>query len=406
MPSDIIEPSGGLATPVQPLDDPRRPAVSAVPSEASDATSTSSDELTLSLTQARPDPLLGEFNSPDQAADAPSQFVPPAAEGAHPAESSGREKSDSSRAAALNALSALHIDDSDTGAALLGGTLSITSKDALSNLNLNMAPVPVPERERSPSHRPLASGSAENNVADDEDEDDLEPAKGTSLATLLLASYASAVTLGLVWVLWTGRRVRDDVSDFVPVADARTDPGARAGKSRRVAPPKPIPAEHFAELGKTIRLGSIEATPLAITTGTVGLERNFNGRETKSGGEKALTLTLRLKNVSPDVVLAPLDEAFVRDRINADPDSFIEAGPTGATIAMFPLAVESEWSIVGQSFRELQPGEAFESKVVSAPDAAGKLTSPMCWRVRLRTDINHTDDLGVRFLPEAVKPGP
>ena len=85
-------------------------------------------------------------------------------------------------------------------------------------------------------------------------------------------------------------------------------------------------------------------------------------------------LTLRLKNVSPDVVLAPLDEAFVRDRINADPDSFIEAGPTGATIAMFPLAVESEWSIVGQSFRELQPGEAFEFIVVSAPDAAGKLT--------------------------------
>src|SRR5262249_24868181 len=150
--------------------------------------------------------------------------------------------------------------------------------------------------------------------------------------------------------------------------------------------------------GQTVRLGQVEATPVAITRGRVGLERNFARRERRWGGDGALILRLRLRNVSNDTILSPLDEAFVRDRVGADPDSFIEtAEEAGPVIPMFPLAVESEWSIVGQEFRELRPGEAFETVAVSAPGAAGRLAPEMTWRVRLRTDINHTDDLGVRF---------
>ena len=61
---------------------------------------------------------------------------------------------------------------------------------------------------------------------------------------------------------------------------------------------------------------------------------------------------------------------------------------------MFPLAVESEWSIVGQEFRELKPGESYETVVVSAPDALDHVAPEMTWRLRLRTDINQTDDPG------------
>ena len=73
---------------------------------------------------------------------------------------------------------------------------------------------------------------------------------------------------------------------------------------------------------------------------------------------------------------------------------------------MFALAVESEWSIVGQVFRELKPGEAFETLVVTVPNALSQKTDEMTWRIRLRTDINHTDDLGVRFHADQIKPGP
>lgn len=371
MPSDLTEPSGGAKPPHERSDDSLAPGAPVSPAGLS---STSGDDLSISLTEAPPDPLLGAFDAQVEA-----------------------DPTNSPRADALNALSALHVDSADKEVALLGGGLSVTSSDALANLNLNAPPIPTPRIERNHSDETIAS--------DDGEEDD-EPARVVSLGTLLLASYASAVTLGLVWVLWTGRRVREDVSEFVPIADSRTDPGERAVNSRRMAAPKPIPAEHSTVIGKTIRLGLIEATPLAITSGPIELERDFNGRETKPGGEKALKLRLRLKNVSTDVILAPFDEAFVRERINADPDSFIELGSSGETIAMYPLAVESEWSIVGQSFRELKPGEAFETQVVAAPDAADKAASPMTWRVRLRTDINHTDDLGVRFRPDNVKPGP
>ncbi len=114
---------------------------------------------------------------------------------------------------------------------------------------------------------------------------------------------------------------------------------------------------------------------------------------------------MRLKNVSNDLVLAPFDEAFVRDRLHADPDSSIETKGGGAAIAMFPLAVESEWSIVGQPFRELKPGETLETIVVSEPESTAKLAPEMIWRIRLRTDLNHTEDLGVRFRADDVKPG-
>ncbi len=222
---------------------------------------------------------------------------------------------------------------------------------------------------------------------------------------MLLASYASAVTLGLLWVLWTGRKLPESagIDEINPAADARPDPGSRADHSRRIAPPSPIPAKHIATLGKTIRLGQIEVTPLAVSAGPVVLERNFAGKETKTGGENALVLRLRVRNVSKDLVLAPLDEAFLRDRPRAAPDSFIETSAGETTIAQFPLALESEWSIVGQEFRDLKPGDGFESIVVSAPDALARKSPEMTWRIRLRTDLNHTDVLGVRFGENEIK---
>ena len=76
----------------------------------------------------------------------------------------------------------------------------------------------------------------------------------------------------------------------------------------------------------------------------------------------------------------------------------------GRRIELFPLAVESEWSIVGQDFRELGPGESMEALIVSAPDALGLKEEEMTWRVRLRTGINETDVLGVRIADREIRP--
>ena len=220
---------------------------------------------------------------------------------------------------------------------------------------------------------------------------------------ILLASYASAVTIGLIWVLW-GNRVRGTAeADPAPPADTRPDPGRHALKSRTIVPPTPIAPDRLTVLGRPVRMGALEATPLEVVSGKVNLKRRFRTREGRSGGTNALKLKVRLQNVSTDKVFAPLDEAFLRERESGDVDSFVMLGG-GRRIELFPLAVESEWSIVGQDFRELGPGESMEALIVTAPDVSGLKEEEMTWRVRLRTGINETDVLGVWIADPEIRP--
>ena len=381
MPSDVIEPGAGpgAAGPEafgrQSFNSegpgaPRSPADPLV-------NSTSGDELSVILTQASPDPLLGEYDHP----------LPSGSEDSPP-ESSGHERRD-----ALNALSDLKLSATDMARIPVPSGISPSSTEAIAALDLGEPSPVVPHPDRPTDSRPAAKPP----------EDDDSESRGIPLSTLLLASYASAVTFGLIWVLWSGRRLKETVEpEPAPVLDARPDPGRRSQNARKIVPPPPIAAEHLTGLGKTIRLGVIEVTPLGVSSGPVTLTREFNRQQRKSGGDDALNLLLRFKNTSTETLLAPMDEAFLRVRPGSDPESYIDTQQEGASIPLYALAVESEWSIAGQDFRELRPGESFETRVTSAPDALDKLTSEMTWRIRLRTGINHTDDLGVRFHKDDV----
>jgi hypothetical protein len=104
------------------------------------------------------------------------------------------------------------------------------------------------------------------------------------------------------------------------------------------------------------------------------------------------------------LIFAPLDEAFLREREAGVTDTYIEL-PDGQNIEMHPLAVTSEWGIVGQEFKELKPGETLDTLVVSQKDALKRASPEMTWRVRLRTGIEQTDFVGVRFKDSQIKPG-
>src|SRR5271166_2182425 len=95
-------------------------------------------------------------------------------------------------------------------------------------------------------------------------------------------------------------------------------------------------------------------------------------------------MTLELANRSTSSTFAPLDPAIVRDTVPAVDQSFIEV-PGGRRIAMFRLAIESEWSIQGQVFRALKPGETVETILVSEPIPLADLEGTMTWHVKLRT---------------------
>jgi hypothetical protein len=242
---------------------------------------------------------------------------------------------------------------------------------------------------------------------DDEEEDDLAR-RPSNWPMVLLASYASALTIGLIWDFWSHHRSREDVElDTFPPANA-SGPGHRTDSSGKPIPPAPLPAERVAPLGKMLRIGSLEVTPLEVFSGPVTLRHEIQKGEMRRGGEGALSLRLRLKNIGSESVLSPMDETFLRERGAGVLDSFLESGP-GRQVPMFPLAVVSEWSVVGQEFRDLRPGESYETLVVSAPDAsAGLGPDEWTWRVRLRTDVNQTETVGVRFRAGDVvaKPGP
>ena len=256
--------------------------------------------------------------------------------------------------------------------------------DFFSGIDLSAAP---PSRPSAPREE---SGS--------DDAEGHEPKPRTSWPIVLLGSYASALTLALAWTL-LGSKARDRGETERPaVQDNRVDPGQQAGLSRKVEAPAPIPADRVVGLGRPLAVGGLEVTPIEVRRQAVGLQRaGIDGKvQRKDGGKGALVLSLRLKNTSKDLVFAPLDQAFVRERGEGVVDSFIEEAD-GGRIYPYPLAVESEWSIVGQDFAELRPGESRVVAIASAPEAPGDDRGPFTWRVRLRTGIDRTDAIGVRW---------
>jgi hypothetical protein len=217
---------------------------------------------------------------------------------------------------------------------------------------------------------------------------------------LLIASYASALTLACLWVVVTGRaRLRDPQPVQPAEIEAQSEPGRRADRSLKVEPEPPLAPDHITSLGKPLRLGSLELTPLGVRSQRVVLDRALldgGRRNVRDGGAAALVLRLRLRNLSSDAIFAPLDEAFIRERDHGSPESFIETG-NDERIYIFPLAIQSEWSIRGQAFPVLKPGESAETMVVSSPEARGRAADPMTWRVRLRTGLDETEVVGVQF---------
>ncbi len=121
MPSDVLEQprEGGSVEP------PEAPPAAPVFVNSS----TSGDELTVSLTHAAPDPLLGEFvTDPPPDEPAPAAVADPDAEGHQ-----------RPRADAINALAGLDVKGED--AAALSGR-SVSSSEALAALDLT-APAPT-----------------------------------------------------------------------------------------------------------------------------------------------------------------------------------------------------------------------------------------------------------------------
>jgi hypothetical protein len=219
---------------------------------------------------------------------------------------------------------------------------------------------------------------------------------------LLTASYASAVTLALFWVLWTGRSLRGPESSGEPGPAA--DLSGPLESPRRASPSNfpPLPARNLAVLGQSIRLGEIELTARRVAYRPVELVRLGGSSEDRRDSEPVLVLSLELSNRSRNESLTPLDVHLVRDA-DPGPDQPCLELKDGLVIPPYRLATESEWSIAGQDFPTLRPGESAETLVVTERLRLGDLSDPLLWRVKLRTGTFQTDVLGVRFSSRDIE---
>lgn len=221
-------------------------------------------------------------------------------------------------------------------------------------------------------------------------------------ALLFLMSYSSAVTLALTWVVWTGRTLRPAGAPSASTSPADTEPVPRIVSSAPIGALPPLPAENLASLGQAVQIGHLEVTPLAIKARPVVLVRSIDSNDWRREESPSLVVQLRLKNVSSDQEFAPLERRFVREQTAALDRSAIVTSQ-GKAINLFPLAMESEWSIEGQAFTVLKPGETMETVIASEPGVIDKLTDESIWRIRLRIGTFRTDVLGVRFNKHEIE---
>lgn len=229
------------------------------------------------------------------------------------------------------------------------------------------------------------------------------PAIGTSWTSRLLRSYASAATLALVWLLWTGRRLpparvefddhRFSAPDLSPPADSLEVPTV-------VEPSPPLPPQNLTSVGEPIRLGGVEVMPLGVVRRTLDLLRSVDPEDWRQTPKPVLVLRVRLRNVSANQTFSPLEVSSVRECPGVRNETFLES--ERGRVGMYPLAMESEWALAGQDFPSLAPGESTETFLATAPIAADKLGETLTWRTRLRVSPHQTDVVGVTFSTSEI----
>ncbi len=350
--------------------------------------SSSSDDLSVLLTQPDPDPFLVGQSARDTA-------DPASAQGLRADDRPSTERQEP--LAAADAADPLPGTARITRAIAGAGSEPVpfaapqSSSESVLALGIKFTPSPDPEAEaRSPA---LSTREAKLN---------LQAAPGdqpprTNWPLLLVSSYASALTLGFLWFFWTGRSLPTQRPAEPVTAEAAFDPTSRAAvASPAGGAPQPLPVRNLVDLGKTLRLGDLELTPLSIVHRAVYLYRLEGATGEERESQDSLVLTLRLTNRSETRTFAPLDRSFIRDSGAAEDHTYVESSD-GRRIPMYQLAAESEWSIQDQEFPVLKPGQTAETIIVSEPVPSTRLSGRLTWRVKLRTRTFQTNVAGVRF---------
>jgi hypothetical protein len=222
---------------------------------------------------------------------------------------------------------------------------------------------------------------------------------------VMLAGYASAVTIALLWLWWTRGRVHplESLPDLKPERHAYV-----------IEESAPLPPGHTLRLGDTRRFGNLEVTPLRVTRGPAMLVSITDGDEDDSNAEPAmpvLKLWLRIRNVSGSQTFRPFGRELLRLPANSRNDRFNtfvcredQKRRDGQRVLVYYLNREDRDLALQEQHadRELAPRESFETYIATAERGIDELKGDLVWRVHFRKGLNPKSSRGVTTLIEVA----
>jgi hypothetical protein len=222
------------------------------------------------------------------------------------------------------------------------------------------------------------------------------------IAVFILLPYALLATIGIGMLIFNQKRVPSslealpDVIGKFPMSK-RPAKGTSALKLPSVTATLP---EHLrGGLGQPITLNQLQVVADSIEIRPVtAVQKNLNGETKTQPLPQALVLSLKLKNLSSDVVFSPTDPAFVRKPANnSDPVyTGVQFGKTFIPAGQFSFPQKPPVDVMYFEGQEddgdvLQPGEERTYMIVAtAPRAVREVTTvtePLTWRVQLRCGL-------------------
>ena len=255
-----------------------------------------------------------------------------------------------------------------------------TREDCSSDNSGEVAPaIETPQLAAVPSTAPVAAPPAPSTSK-----------SGPNLPMILLASYASAVTIALIFVLATrpSGGVRNDQLESLP------DPLDQDGKIPIYKRDAELPGGHTLHLKESQRFGNILVEPVKVTQQPLKF-RHFSGESKRSqpNSQPVLCLWLKFTNVSSDQEIAPLDGQLLFKRVMNESGNLVAntfVCPTSdsardSAVLPYPHPPHSEFDLVGQNLGiQLKPGDSVETFIPCDTEGMQSLQGELVWRIHMR----------------------
>lgn len=226
---------------------------------------------------------------------------------------------------------------------------------------------------------------------------------------VLVASYASAVTIALAWLLMNQQsHSLESLPDVRTLADDELVFAALDAE---------LPPGHTLRLGESQRFGDIRVTALRVTREPIEFE-HFQNKELSPPPptQPVLKLWLEFENVGTSAAFPAYDVALMSKRVADKEQRSFDRANTFLARADQPRTLESvslnyhhlaasEWNLVEQRSEPLSPRTKYTTYVASNENEVERLLKEpgeLNWRVQIRKGVNRQSRRGVTTLVDIV----